>query len=103
MRLSVGRLAADVLGDLVELVGGHVQPVPRLAALGATRTRSPGTRGSPPRTRADGALHQLDEPPDAVLLVHDEVARAQLQRVDDVAPPARHAAHVARARNPHGP
>ena len=44
--------------------------------------------------RADGPLHQLDEPPDPVLLVHHVVVRAQLQRVDDVAAPARHPAHV---------
>ena len=37
---------------------------------------------------ADGALHHLDVLADAVLLVHDEVAGAQLQRVDDVAAPA---------------
>ena len=42
----------------------------------------------------DGALDHLDVPADAVLLVHDVVAGAQLQRVDDVAAPARHPAHV---------
>ena len=36
----------------------------------------------------------LDVPADAVLLVHHVVAGAQLQRVDRVAPPARHLAHV---------
>ncbi len=40
-----GQLAADVAGDLVELVGGDEQPVAGLAALGATRTPARGTRG----------------------------------------------------------
>ena len=45
------RLAADVLGDLVQLVGRHVQPVGRVPALGRARTRPPGSRGSrPPRS-----------------------------------------------------
>ena len=42
----------------------------------------------------DRALHQLDVPADAVLLVHHVVAGLELQRVDRVAPPARHLAHV---------
>ncbi len=40
------------------------------------------------------ALHEFHVFADAVLLVHDVVARLQLQRVDRVAPPARHLAHV---------
>ena len=37
--VEAGLLAADVAGDLVELVGGHVEPVAGLAALGRRRTR----------------------------------------------------------------
>ena len=43
---------------------------------------------------AHSALDELDEPPDAVLLVHDVVAGAQRERVDHVSPPRRHLAHV---------
>ena len=42
----------------------------------------------------DGALHHLDEPAHTVLLVHDEVAGAQLEGVDLVAAPRRHPPHV---------
>ena len=49
------------------------------------------------------ALHHLDVPADAVLLVHDEVAGLQLQRVDGVASPAGQPAHALgrRAGLPH--
>ena len=49
---------------------------------------------------ADGAVHlallHLHEPADAVLLVDDEVAGLQLERVDLLLAPRRHLAHVAR-------
>ena len=84
------RLAAGVLGHLVQLVGRHVQPVRRLAAP-ARRVLDhqvlPGGAGRGPR----GHLHV---PADAVLLVHHVVAGLELQRVDAAAPPARHPAHV---------
>ena len=86
----VGLLAADVAGELVELVGGDEQPVAGLAAL-ARRVLDDQVF---PGGAVDGALHQLDVPADAVLLVHHVVAGLQLQRVDGVAPPARHLAHV---------
>ena len=80
------RLATDVPRDLVELVGRHEEPVARLPAL--------GRRVLDEQVLAGGALHgaldHLDVAADAVLLVHDVVAGPQLQRVDRVAPPARH-------------
>ncbi|GAA2807547.1 hypothetical protein GCM10020219_094230 [Nonomuraea dietziae] len=79
-----GRLAADVAGDLVELVGRHVEAV----ALGVLDDE----------VLAGGALHgaldHLDVAADSVLLVHDVVADPELERVDHVAPPARQPAHV---------
>ena len=90
-----GRLAADVAGDLVELVGRHVEPVARLAAL--------GRRVLDDEVLAGGVLHRaldhLDEPADAVLLVHDDVAGLELQGIDGVPAPARHPAHLL-ARRP---
>ena len=85
-----GLLATDVAGDLVELVGGHVEPVAGLAALARGVLEHEVLAGG----AGDGALHHLDEAPDAVLLVHDEVAGPQLERVDLVAPPRRHPPHV---------
>ncbi len=83
-------LAADVAGELVERVGRHEQPVAGLAAL-ARRVLDDQVLAVGP---VDRALHHLHVPADAVLLVHHEVAGPQLQRVDRVAPPARHLAHV---------
>ena len=88
------RLAPDVAGHLVELVGGDVQPVAWLTTLAGGVLEHEVLAGRP----CDGALHHLDVLADAVLVVHDEVARLQLQRVDDVPALARHLAHVLRGR-----
>ena len=82
-------LRADVLADLVELVGGDEQLVRRGAAF-ARRVfddqvfaRGLCVPGS------DGTLTHLDEPADAMLLVHHIVAGLQLHQVDGLAPPFR--------------
>ena len=84
------RLAADVAGDLIELVGGHEEAVSGLAPLAGAILQQEVLAGGP----AYGALHHLDELAHAMLLVHDVVAQAQLQWIDLVAPPDRHPAHV---------
>ena len=84
------RLAAHVAGDLVEGVAGDEQPVPGLAALAGRVLDHEVLAGR----AADRALDHLDVPADTVLLVHDEVPGAQLQRVDDGAPAAGQAPHV---------
>ena len=66
-------LAADVAGDLVELVGRHEQPVGRVAALGGGVLDQEVLAGR----ALDLALDHLDVAADAVLLVHDEVAGAR--------------------------
>ncbi len=81
-----GGLAADVLGDLLELVGGDVEPVAGLAALGGGVLHDQVLAGG----ALDGALHHLDVAADAVLLVDDVVARLQGERVDGLAAPGRH-------------
>src|SRR6476469_8585302 len=83
-------LAADVPGDLVERVARDEQPIGRLAALAGRVLQDEVLAGG----ARDGALRPLDDARDAVLLVDDEVAGPQLQRVDDVAPPRRHPPHV---------
>ena len=88
--VQAGRFATGVLGDLVQLVGGHVQPVRRLAALARRVLDDQVLAGGPGR----GPAGHLHEPAHAVLLVHHVVARAELQRVHPAAPPARHPAHV---------
>ena len=83
-------LAADVAGHLVELVGGDVEPVRRVAALGGAVLQD--------EVLAGGALHvalvHLDVAADAVLLVHDVVAGLELERVDLPLAARRHPAHV---------
>ena len=80
------RLPADVPGDLVKLVGGHVQPVRRLAALARRVFDDQVLPGRALHTAA-GHLQVAAHP---VLLVHDVVARAELERVDAAAAPAGH-------------
>ncbi|CAM5275515.1 hypothetical protein SGRIM128S_04483 [Streptomyces griseomycini] len=89
-----GRLAADVLGDLLQLVGGDVEAVAGLAALGGGVLHDQVLAGG----ALHGALHHLDVPADAVLLVDDVVARLQGERVDGLAPPGRHPGAVAARR-----
>ena len=84
------RLTTDVAGDLVELVGRHVQPVPRLAPLGRGVLDDEVLPGRP----ADRPLDHLDEPAHTVLLVDDVVAGAQGQRVDLVPAARRHPPHL---------
>ena len=88
------RLAADVLRHLVERVGGHVQPVARLAPLGR-RVLDDQVLAL---AAVDRAAHHLDVLADAVLLVHDVVAGLELDGVDRVAAPRRQPAGVLRQR-----
>ena len=83
-------LAADVAGDLVELVGRHVEPVGRAAALGGAVLEHEVLAG---RALHLALLH-LDVAADAVLLVHDVVAGLELERVDLLLAAGRHLAHV---------
>ncbi len=81
-----GGLAADVLGDLLQLVGGDVEPVAGLAALGGGVLHDQVLAGG----ALHGALHHLDVAAHAVLLVDDVVARLQGERVDGLAAPGGH-------------
>ncbi len=81
-----GGLAADVLGDLLQLVGGDVEPVAGLAALGRGVLHDQVLAGG----ALHGALHHLDVAAHAVLLVDDVVARLQGERVDGLAAPGGH-------------
>ena len=83
-------LAADVLGDLLQLVGGDVEAVAGLAALGGGVLDDQVLAGR----ALHGALHHLDVAADAVLLVHDVVAGLQGERVDGLAAAGRHPAAV---------
>ena len=78
-------LPTDVPGDLVELVGGHIQAVGGLAALARVLQHEVLALGS-----RDGPLGHLHVPADAVLVVHDEVAGFEGQRVQRLTPLRRH-------------
>ena len=80
-----GAVAADVLGDLVQGVGGHQEAVAGLAALGGGVLDDEvlaGGRGAGP---AHGAPAQLDEAPHPVLGVDHEVPGVQGQGVHGAA------------------
>ena len=76
------RLPADVPRQLIQRIHRDVELVGWLPALTGRvlehQVLAPGA--------ADGALGHLHEPPDAVLIVHHQVACGQRQRVDGVAP-----------------
>src|SRR4029078_5304040 len=71
-------LAADVPGDLVERVGGDVEPVGGLPALGRGVLHDEVLPG---RALHLALLH-LDVAADTVLLVDDVVTGLELERVD---------------------
>ena len=91
-----GFVGSRVLGDLVERVGGHEEPVGGLATLGGRvlddQVVARGGRVPTP----DCAGDQLDETPDAVLVVDNVVPGVQGQGIDTLAPARGHAPHVAR-------
>ena len=76
------RLATDVAGQLIEGIHWHIELVG--FALSPLARRVLQHQVLAPRA-ADGAFGHLDEPADAVLIVHHQVARGQRQRVDGVA------------------
>ena len=75
------RLTADIARQLVKRVHRHVEPVGSAAAL-ARRVLEHQVLAA---RAADHPFRHLDEPADAVLVVHHQVAGGQRQRVDDVA------------------
>ncbi len=89
------RLAADVAGDLVQLVGGDKELVPRRPALGR-RVLEDQVLALGVGAAGDLAGDQLDELGDAVLLVDHVVALEKGQRVHRVAPLDGHALGAAR-------
>ena len=80
-----GGVAADVLGHLVQGVGGHQEPVAGLAAPGGGVLDDDVLAGGGAPPAADPPAQELDEAPHAVLGVDDEVAGAQRERVDAAA------------------
>ncbi len=94
------RIAADVAGHLVQLVGRHEKPVAGGTALGRRVLEHEvlAKTGVSPSTAISRhlALDQLHELPDPVLFVDHEVTGVQLERVDGVAPFGGHAPHVLR-------
>ena len=76
------RLATDVAGQLIEGIHWHIELVG--FALSPLARRVLQHQVLAPRA-ADGAFGHLDEPADAVLIVHHQVARGQCQRVDGIA------------------
>src|SRR5262249_60405863 len=97
--VQAGLFTADVPGDLIELIGRHVEPVRRLAPL-ARRVLNDQVF---PNRALDAAAGHLLVPPDTVLLVHHEVAGRELERAAAAAPPARPPPPPPRPHAPAGP
>ena len=88
-------LTADVLGDLVQLVAGNVQPVPGLTLLGGGVLDHQVLAGGALGAGAHGAAGHLHEAAHAVVGVDHVVTGAQLQGVHHVAAPRGHLALLA--------
>ncbi len=81
---------------MIERIHRHVQPVAGLAAFtGRVLDDEVFAAGT-----GDGALDHFDETADAVLVMHDEIAGRQRQRIDLVAAFGAESAAVTRPRNP---
>ena len=82
-------LATHVIGDEVQLVGGHEEAVGRAAALGGgvldDQVFLHGLHAVDRGCTSHRAGGHLDEPADAVAFVHHVVAGVQRERVDGVA------------------
>ena len=84
------RLATDIAGDEIELVGGYIKSVAGLATLTARVLEHDVFTGC----ATDIALRHLDIFADTVLLMDDEIAGLQRQWVDDLLAARWHLAHV---------
>ncbi len=83
--VELRRFGADVFADLVELVGGDEQFVRRRAAFAGSVFDDQVFAGGLVLAVADGTLAHLDEPADAMLFVHDVIARFEFHQVDGLA------------------
>ena len=77
---EAGLLTADVAGELIERVHRYEKPIGLLAAL----TGGVFQNEVLPPGAADGALDHLDEPADAVLVMHHQITGGQGQWVHGV-------------------
>src|SRR5699024_12662847 len=84
-RVGVRALTADVPGDLVERIAGHIEAVPGLSPLGGGVFDDEVFARVLVRSPSGGPLRHLDEPAGTVLVVDDVVARRQVERVDLIA------------------
>ena len=90
-----GRVAAGVLGDLVERIGGNPQLIWRGSTTGGGVLHH-DVLALGLAVRADGSLGHLHETAHTVLFVHDEVAGFERERIHAGLAAGRHLAHVTR-------
>src|SRR5699024_4917705 len=83
--VEVRALPADIPGDLVERIAGHVEAIAGLSPLGGSVFDDEVFASVLVRSPTGGPLRHLDEPADTVLVVDDVVSRRQVERVDLIA------------------
>ena len=83
------RLGADILADLIELVGGDEQFVGRGAAFARRIFDDQIFAGGFVGAGTDSTLTHFNETSDAVLLVHHVIAGFQFHQIDGLAPALR--------------
>ena len=90
-----GLIRAGVFRDLIQTICGDEETVSGLASFRGSVFQDQVVPGHLAITASNGAGHQFNEAPNAVLVMDDVVARMQAERVNTLASPRGHLAHIA--------
>ena len=98
-----GLIRTGVFRDLIQAICGDKETVSGLASFRRRIFQDQIVPGHLTITASNGAGHQFNEAPNAVLVVDDIVPRMQAERINAFASPRGHLAHIASRRsNPPG-
>ena len=90
-----GLIRAGVFRDLIQAISGDEETVSGLASFRRRVFQDQVVPGHLAITATNGTGHQFNEAPNAMLVMDDVVARMQAERVNTLASPRGHLAHIA--------
>ena len=90
-----GLIRAGVFRDLIQTICGDEETVSGLASFRRRVFQDQVVPGHLTITATNGSGHQFNEAPNAMLVMDDVVARMQAERVNTLASPRGHLAHIA--------
>ena len=90
-----GLIRSGVFRDLIQAICGDEETVSGLAAFRRRVFQDQVVPGHLAITATNGSGHQFNEAPNAMLVMDDVVARMQAERVNALASPRGHLAHIA--------